>query len=70
MIPDKIYIDIDTFGFIHGYNAEAHPPACQEYIRKEALLEWLRKTEDEALNEVPMLDVLTLQKVIDKLNEM
>ena len=41
-----------------------------EYIRKDALLEWLRKTKDEALNEVPMLDVLTLQKVIDKLNSM
>lgn len=64
--PDKIYIDIDTFGFIHGYNAEAHPPACQEYIRKDALLEWLEDMRFMANSE----RVGAYQNVIDKLNEM
>lgn len=69
--PDKIYIDIDTFGFIHGYNAEAHPPACQEYIRKDVLLEWLESKVYEH-NEDRFDDGFNaaLGQVIDKLNEM
>lgn len=79
MIPDKIYIplypNLDTDGFHLGDDWMEKPDSyskCKhvEYIRKDALLEWLRKTKDEALNEVPMLDVLTLQKVIDNLNSM
>ena len=68
MIPDKIYVCAahpSPFWF-----SDKQIPNMIEYICKDALLEWLRKTKDEALNEVPMLDVLTLQKVIDKLNSM
>lgn len=66
--PDKIYTD--NRGVYAKLPIFPQIDANVEYIRKDALLEWLRKTEDEALNEVPMLDVLTLQKVIDKLNKM
>jgi len=71
MMPDKIYIpqnisrsDVTSLSFPDDKGRGI------EFIRKDALLEWVRKTKDEALNEVPMLDVLTLQKVIDKLNKM
>ena len=68
--PDKICVaPHQIFDYDLDIQEVGHNGA-EEYIRKDALLEWLRKTEDEALNEVPMLDVLTLQKVIDKLNKM
>ena len=71
-VPDKIYIDIDTFGFIHGYNAEAHPPACQEYIRKDALMEWANSWLAFKRSGVVLDDGFSyaMEELIKKLNEM
>lgn len=47
MIPDRIFVSSDTFGFMSAYYIENHPPYGEEYIRKDALLEWAKeKAED------------------------
>lgn len=45
--PDKIYVSSDPFGFMHAYDMENHPPHGEEYIRKDALLEWLQPRANE-----------------------
>lgn len=47
MIPDRIFVSSDPFGFMPAYYIENHPPYGEEYIRKDALLEWAKeKAED------------------------
>ena len=47
---DKIYVDQDSFGFIHGYFPDgAHPQKAVEYIRKDALLEKLKAQQDKCV---------------------
>lgn len=41
MMPDKIFVGTDPFGFMHAYYIENHPPYGEAYIRKDALLEWI-----------------------------
>lgn len=38
--PDKIWINTDT---LNGYDISNHPPCGEEYIRKDALLEWAKE---------------------------
>ena len=40
--PDKIFVSCDPFGFMSAYATENHPPHVEEYIRKDALLEWAK----------------------------
>ena len=39
---DKIFVSSDPFGFMHAYGMGNHPPRGEEYIRKDALLEWAK----------------------------
>jgi hypothetical protein len=47
MAPDKIFVSIDPFGFMSGYYMENHPPHGEEYIRKDALLEWAKEKAND-----------------------
>lgn len=38
--PDKIWINTDT---LNGYYMSNHPLCGEEYIRKDALLEWAKE---------------------------
>lgn len=63
-VPDKIWINTDT---LNGYHISNHPLYGEEYIRKDALLEWFN-------NNIKPLNVLFgeifVSKVKDKLNSM
>ena len=37
--PDKIWINTDT---LNGYYMSNHPSCGEEYIRKDALMEWAK----------------------------
>lgn len=66
--PDKIFVSIDPFGFMNGYDMEHHPPQGEEYIRKDALLEWAKETY---LNEnASAIRKVCYKQLIDKLNSM
>ena len=62
--PDKIFVSTDPFGSMYGYYMENHPPHGEEYIRKDALLEWL----DENIKELNVLfGEVFIAKVKDKI---
>lgn len=64
--PDKIWINTDT---LNGYHISNHPLYGEEYIRKDALLEWIQ--EIRAIpHENAIIRDLTFQEVINKLNSM
>lgn len=65
--PDKIYLGIQDLGSGYAYAPSLYDNGEQEYIRKEALLEWLEYEKEwfEGTDIEPHY-----QKVIDKLNEM
>lgn len=65
MMPDKIYVNMDPFGFINGYCAEAHPPGCQEYIKKDALVEWAKLKRFEVPGEGE-----AYQRLLDEISSM
>lgn len=66
--PDKIFVSSDPFGFMSGYDMEHHPPQGEEYIRKDALLEWAKETY---LNEnESAIRKVCYKQLIDKLNSM
>lgn len=45
--PDRLFVSSDSLGFMEAYYIENHPPYGEEYIRKDALLEWAKeKAED------------------------
>ena len=51
MIPDKIFVSSDPFGFMYAYDMEHHPPHGEEYIRKDALMEWAKEKREQMKNE-------------------
>lgn len=65
--PDKLFVSSDPFGFMSAYYIENHPPYGEEYIRKDALIEWLDKN-------IKNLNVLSgevfVAKVKDKLKQL
>lgn len=64
--PDKIWINTDT---LNGYHISNHPPCGEEYLRKNALLEWIR--EARAIpHENAIVRDLALQEVVNKINSM
>ena len=74
--PDKIYVTIPTrrlsdsanyVGIAFSDKSYLTTPQIEEYIRKDALLEWAKEKQNESLTIVAD-DVW--QEVIDKLNSM
>lgn len=73
MIPDKIYIDIIDMdsGYMMAPSFENNGGA--EYIRKDALLEWLEERINDGDEEGLMTNQIAnfaYKDVIDKLNSM
>lgn len=71
MIPDKIYIpqnisrsDVTSLSFLDDKGREI------EFIRKEALLEWLNRMLEISAQSFEFQRNYAYGKVIDKLNEM
>lgn len=69
-VPDKIYLGIQDLGSGYVYDLSLDNNGEQEYIRKEALMEWAsgelmpgNSAEGKGWN-------LALQTLIDKLNSM
>ncbi|MBR4758481.1 MAG: hypothetical protein IK084_06730 [Bacteroidaceae bacterium] len=71
MIPDKIYCGNNGHGNL-SYSTEKVYPSMEEYIRKDALLEWaneaLAHLSDGSLT--GFYESLVYQDIIDKLNSM
>ena len=64
--PDKIFVSSDPFGFMSAYDMENHPPHGEEYIRKDALLEWVRLAYGKlSMNSFDVQDVF--EELIDKI---
>ena len=71
MMPNKIYIGHDIYNNVDKYweensNTDIPGKSYVEYIRKEALLEWLEKKVSISYG----VATEAFGKVIDKLNEM
>ena len=68
MIPDKIYVHTGAhLGLLTLTTIPVDAPGEQEYIRKDALLEWAKKKQYESLT---IVADNFWQEVIDKLNKM
>lgn len=67
MTPDKIYLGIQELDTGYVYALSLDNNGEQEYIRKEALLEWAKEKQYESLT---IVADNFWQEVIDKLNEM
>lgn len=65
MAPDKIYIDIIDMDSGYMVAPSFENNGCAEYIRKDALFEWLEQGFDWIKN-----PVISVQQIIDKLNSM
>ena len=67
--PDKIYIEIDNKAHVYF---GLQPENAEEYIRKDALLEWLdgKMTIEGATEGIVGGYDMALKDVIDKLNSM
>ena len=70
--PDKIWIDTNT---LNGYYMSNHPPCGEEYIRKDALLERLKKAAAEYKKrsdegELVWQNMCGINQAIDILNNM
>ena len=68
MRPDKIYVGTDLFGFMSAYYIENHPPYGEEYIRKDALLEWAKETY--LCENASAIRKVCFKQLIDKLNSL
>ena len=68
--PDKIYIGLinSEFGGVVYDTVSATFPNAKEYIRKEALLEWLKGCKNNPF--ITYLHKGYIQELIDKLNGM
>lgn len=44
-MEDKLFVSSDPLGFMSAYYIENHPPYGEEYIRKDALLEWAKERQ-------------------------
>lgn len=68
--PDKIYGEVNDNGFVCGY-ADPTKSDDIEYIRKDALLEWLKDELKKSENDRrPSYSAIVLRKVIDKINSL
>ena len=67
---DKIYINVDPFGFINGYTPENHPPVCDEYISKDALLKFVKEKLAENVGQYNNDWDLALNSIIDKIESL
>ena len=79
--PDKIWIDTNT---LNGYYMSNHPPCGEEYIRKDALMEWIKSEMERLWELLPDADnpdptqmelrylgqYMQMEALEDKLNEM
>lgn len=70
--PDKIWIDTNT---LNGYYMSNHPPCGEEYIRKDALLERLKKAAAEYKKrsdegELVWQNMCGINEAIETLNKM
>lgn len=65
MAPDKIWINTDT---LNGYHMSNHPLYGEEYLRKDALMEWAKNMRRICKDTEPIEK--TYQTVIDKINSM
>ena len=66
--PDKLFVSCDSFGFISAYYIENHPPFGEEYIRKDALLEWANIMKRICKGAEPIEK--TYQTMIDKIESL
>lgn len=64
MIPDKIYCGNNGHGNL-SYSTEKVYPSMEEYIRKDALLEWAREYLDLKIYDTKRA---VMEELIDKLN--
>ena len=67
MIPDKIYLGIQDLGSGYVYALSLDNNGEQEYIRKDALLEWAKEKQYESLT---IVADNFWQEVIDKINSL
>ena len=75
MMPNKIYIGHDVYNNADKYwgensNTDIPGKSYVEYIRKEALLEWLNQMLKFSAQSLEFQRNYAYGKVIDKLNEM
>ena len=67
MIPNKIYIQPNAHdGWFEG---EKPSDICEEYIRKDALIEWIREVRAIPHDNGIARD-LAFQEIVNKLNSM
>jgi len=70
MAPDKIYVGIRDLGSGYATDVSLSPGYdYPEYIRKDALLEWIQEVR-AIPHENTITRDLTFQEVINKLNSM
>ena len=72
MVPDKIYVGIQDLGTGYAYALSLDNNGEQEYIRKDALLEWLdgKMTIEGATEGFIGGYDMAMKDVIDKINSM
>ena len=66
--PDKIYLGIQDMGSGYVYALSLDNNGEQEYIRKDALLEWLEECKNNPV--ITDLQKGNIQELIDHINEM
>ena len=67
--PDKIYLGIQDLGSGYVYNLSLDNNGEHEYIRKDALLEWIQEVRTIP-HENAIIRDLAFQEVVNKLNSM
>lgn len=70
MIPDKIYLDIIEDDDIHMIAPSYEDNGGVEYIRKEALVEFVNKKLQESADRLDFRANRAYAEVIDHINEM
>ena len=68
-LPTKIYFTILDMGSGYVYNPSLDDNGGTEYIRKDALLEWIQEVR-AIPHENAITRDLTFQEVVNKLNSM
>lgn len=67
MAPDKIWINTDT---LNGYHMSNHPLYGEEYLRKDALMEWANKMLQDTADRLDFHGNQAFAQLFDKLNSM
>lgn len=71
MIPDKIYVGINDLGSGYSVDISLSPEERHsEYIRKNALMEWLNKMLKSTAESFRFSENQAYGKVIDKINSL